>query len=217
MTLGKPFRKGIIRTKIFQKRDCFISGNILAKPSIAKWNKFKKFMTNHTNRIEIAPGNHDVGHGDNSLNDVFSLAFGIDYPRLITKGQDHLLLINTNARGWTISGEAVNKINQIRTKKRNLYIFSHHLLQPNPVSIANSLAGFDKNATSAYEIISGFSQDFEKIIVFSGDTGAFRNRPRFNCLQNGNVKFIASGIGGFDDDEAIAMVGSKLFRVKLLQ
>lgn len=194
----------------------YFTGDILAKPSIAKWNKFKKLMAIHTNNIEIAPGNHDVGHGDNSINDVFSLIFGIDYPRLITKEQDHFLLINTNNQEWTVSDEAVNKIKQIKTKKRNLYIFSHHLLQPNPAPVANSLAGFDKNAPSAYEIITEFSSDFEKVIVFSGDTGAFRDRPRFNCLQIGNVKFIASGIGGFDDDEAIAMAGSRLFRVKLL-
>lgn len=207
--------KDFFLSQSVQFDDVFFTGDILKTPTLLRWQRFSKFMNNHSNNIYIAPGNHDVEFGYTASRDIFHQVFGFVYPQLFNRGHDYFLIIDTIQSPWTISDDAIEKLNAISGDVRNLYIFAHNILRPNPTELANSSDGKPKKMRDPFELIKSISPKFEKIYIFSGDTGAFANQPRFECLQRDNVHFISQGLGGIVDDEIIIITERNILRLKL--
>ena len=83
-----------------------LNGDIFHHPSLKKWDTLKIFFKDLNLDFMIAPGNHDVFFGDNSLRDVFNQSFNFTYPLKLDKNISnrfnfHILDSTSNLRPTT--------------------------------------------------------------------------------------------------------------------
>ena len=197
----------------------FFTGDIYKNPSKLKWAELKIFLDEMEIEFEIAPGNHDVGFGDNTKRDIFTDAFSDQYP-LFDKTIDNSLsiILDSTEDPWAINKEGVDKI--IESNKNineDLYLFSHHLLHEISSKISNSLEGFPENFSinKNHEILKELRKNFKSITSISGDIGAFNYQPGLECLKKNEIMYVSSGLGEKKDNDLIGIINNKLYKTKI--
>lgn len=193
------------------------TGDVLSYPSEKRWNDFIDYINKKSLSFIIAPGNHDTGSKkENTKRDIFKKIFIWDFPLKIKINEKYLLVDDTTMDPWKFSKKTFKLIEDIDSQpKSNLYIFAHHILRPNPEEIANSLKDKPTDLPNYFFILNKYANKFNNIFVFSGDTGAFPDKPRSECLKKNNVSFISQGIGNLDNDEIIFLDENKIFKTNL--
>ena len=77
--------------------------------------------------------------------------------------------------------------------------------------LANSQRG-GNNLPSMNKLSKLFTR---KIIIISGDSGAFDHLPRLTCRSLNNITMIANGIGDHHDDQVIVLSKENLYRYRI--
>ena len=192
--------------------EIIFTGDIFFNPSKKKWKDLLKILEERNISIEISPGNHDLGIGDNSKKDIFFDVFKKNYP--ITKKSEknnYSLFINSLESPGMINKEDFKSL--VGKEVNKLFIYTHNIMRPYPLEISNSSEGLPQNFDPLfnYKIIKQNSKNINEVVVFSGDTGAFKYLPRFECLEKDNIKFISSGVGNLKGDIFISIINGKIY------
>ena len=173
----------------------YFTGDVLNEPSPIKWKKFINFMQQYvsSNNFIIVPGNHDVGWGDNNIRDIFFQTFNRKFPNLEKRYNNYMILIDSTLRPLNLDEKVLDLILDLNpeNKSSNLFVLSHHLLRPYPISIANSTHDFKSTILNDLKKITIKLEQFKNVYFISGDTG---NNISSDCLKIKNTYFISSGL-----------------------
>ena len=161
-----------------------LNGDIFHHPSLKKWYNLKIFFKDLNLDFMIAPGNHDVFFGDNSLRDVFNQSFNFTYPLKLDKNISNRfnfhILDSTSNLGLPLL--------KLHDKDKDHVIIQHHSPVSNFKDISNSLQHLD------IPKIDDLKANLQtKITFILGDFGIYYG---FFCFRDDNLRIIGSGLGG---------------------
>jgi len=194
----------------------YFTGDVFNIPARRKW---EKLIDKYDKKIKVAPGNHDIGYGENAKRDIF-FDFFPKYPIEENYDDNVVLILNTVDSESSLSRDNLNYIiNKIQDNPdKDFFILVHHILRPSPEKISNFFQNNpitisnNENLISNLNLLNSFGN---KIYFISGDTGGTRARPRLNCYIDKNVSFISSGIGDHIDDVVLVKRGREIFYTRI--
>ena len=190
--------------------EVIFTGDVFGTPSLSKWRMLKQ-KYNGKFDIYIAPGNHDVGFGNNPKREIFELSpFSLKREALPLKinGYD-LILEDSNLNSWLIGKETQNLTNTYGLDA-DLVLLRHHVPIVELLEYANSREGAPIDLPTAHEL-SNFFSNIDSLTIISGDSGAFSNLPRLSCNKYGKITFITNGIGEVDGDSILILKEGETF------
>ncbi len=194
--------------------EIIFTGDVIQTPSTQKWRALKKQMREMGLKIKIAPGNHDVGaSNDNAFRDIFFQEFNFNYPYFEKEDGSIFIFMDSTISPGKIDDNVLLFLENAKFLEKNVFIFSHHLLRPQPHLIANGL-GDHRLEINNIDILKKSKNNFKKIYLISGDSGL--RYQGVDCLQFQNIYFISSGINNSDKDVALILHDGDLFQSKLV-
>lgn len=185
-----------------------LTGDMVFEPSVESYENLINALKTTAKPIYAAPGNHDLdGSG------LFQSYFGSTYQSFTTAG--NLFIVLTPGEDWALDPVQLafleNTVENHKWSSDNIFIFTHQLfwlemddqrfpeIQPN--SWANKNGG--GNFWSAVKpIFSNYPGD---VYFIAGDVGAFPDRKAVFYGRDGNLHFIASGMGGGVNDNILVV------------
>lgn len=180
------------------------SGDVFKVPSTARWARLEALSQKSGVKFHVAPGNHDVGFGDNPARDVWNVS-GYRLPKT---GVQHLLLSGFNVlledsvvTNWQVSPTVLQALNGSFSDDP-VVLVRHHIAVSEMVEVANSQAGFPGELP---ELMDLSSKVLNQTTIVSGDTGAFPHLPRVSCLTDNKLTSIANGIGSVQGDAVLML------------
>ena len=159
-------------------------------------------------QILVAPGNHDIGFGDNAKKDIFNKFFNENFP-YTPNNNSNIIIEDSTSNNWLIDDETF-KIANLNEKRK--FIIRHHIPISELKYIANSLEGVSDNLPDIKSLASRFK--YETYII-SGDTGGVEKMPRVVCQKFGKIIVVANGLGEVDDDKIIIISKNKPYLFNL--
>ncbi|MEX0290466.1 MAG: metallophosphoesterase [Flavobacteriaceae bacterium] len=185
-----------------------LTGDVVYKASLKQeWEELEADLLETGKRIFVAPGNHDVAKKDQRA--LFTKMFGASY-RSFQKGKDLFIILDPNLDKWNISGEQLKwlreKVIPKAEKAKNVFVFFHQLLwwaKDNDYRKyrPNSPSGRAEEINFFTEVFPLFKNLNKPVYMFAGDTGAFKKGIMYH--KEGDITFIASGMGGRKEDNFI--------------
>ena len=192
-----------------------LTGDVFHTPSIEKWRSLDYIFKDTP--FLIAPGNHDVGFGDNTMRDVFYDWSKSQLPIIKEEGTNLLLIEDSTIKPWHVRDESLTKLSNLKKgpQKKNLFIFVHHVLHPGMHHLANSMDGWSDEVW--LNELKAINHLFNSITVISGDSGGFPHFPRSmaQCDQETGVNYIVSGLGNVESDVVLVLSNNKIFHTKI--
>tara|TARA_B100000242_G_scaffold285394_1_gene249809 strand:- start:507 stop:1391 length:885 start_codon:yes stop_codon:yes gene_type:complete len=188
-------------------KNLFLTGDIFYSPDKKKWEKLFNLYGDNMNII-IAPGNHDVGTLENLK--IFNDSIKQDkyFPIIFEDNNNVFIFENSIESGWKIDANIFSKINSIE-KNKTIFLLRHNIAAKELILLANTNGFLDKNLHNFEEINRKLNR---KIIIISGDGGAFEKLPRVFCRTEDKVKHIINGIGGIKGDSLLIINNKKLYK-----
>lgn len=209
-TFISPRIEAFIRENAEMLDTVLFTGDVVAVPSAAKWQRLTDLSTETGVAFHIAPGNHDVGTDDNSRRDIWNdTPFRIpeDDLKTVDTGGFVVAFEDSIATGWVMHPEIIAGIAMIEADAPVL-LLRHNIAISEMEGVANSREG----RAGPVPTLAGLSDLLPAgTTVISGDTGAFANRPRIACAMANDVTFIASGVGDVDGDLVLIAAGGELY------
>ena len=206
--------ESFIKDHASQLDDVIFSGDVLAEPNVEKWNRLASLSDETGITFHIAPGNHDVGHGDNAKRDIwnatqFGFVEGI-MPPLDIAG--FTVFIEDSVReDWQMAPVVINALQDAKTNKPILLV-RHNIAIAEMSVVANSLVGL----TQLLPNQSALSERLPpNTTVVSGDSGAFPHLPRLACSSQNDVQFVANGIGETGYDVLLILSGGEIYQLAI--
>ena len=205
-----PQVQSFIRKNYAYLDNVLFTGDVIADPSTAKWKQLIEFSQEIGVKFHIAPGNHDVGIGDNSRRDIWNetpFQLPDDDLKIVQAAGFSFAFEDSISTGWQIDPNVIEKLSKIELDGP-LVVLRHNVAIQEMEIIANSNAG-RRGPLPTLENLSRLLPS--GTVVISGDAGAFETKPRFACAQKNNVTFIANGVGGINGDLVLIASEGKLF------
>jgi len=155
--------------------------------------------------VLVSPGNHDVGSFEQRS--AFKAYFGSTYGSRIVHNT-FVLWLDTDLDDWRISG---NQLSWLEEELRSdaaaaadaIVVLTHHLIWSRGDRTDFPVNGGPRepNAVRSPDQLQNLLEPLGKpVLVISGDTGAFASQSSLACEQRGRVHYIASGVGGGEQD-----------------
>jgi len=184
------------------------TGDIVYNGALEKeWDELDSDIVRMNKTVYFAPGNHDIANSKKRA--VFERRYGPSY-RSFTHNKDLFIILDPNLNQWNISGEQLTWLqNEIETKaktSRNIFVFFHQLLwwgKENQYKgyAPNSPSGRAEEINFFTEVHPLFEAIDNEVVMFAGDTGVYERGFMYSKTQN--ITFIASGMGGREQDNFI--------------
>ena len=187
----------------FLAGDIIKTGNIVNKSNKNFFLQVKNEFSNFSNKIYVAPGNHDVGLAlkNKAGRNEFLSVFDKNYQKIIINNNLFFVLDSTLEPG-NISEEQLfflkNELNNIDNIK-NIFVITHHVIWQKYTKekiISNVGDKFFSNR-NFNDVISLFDELESKIKIFfvAGDIGVLKQKTLIFCEKKDNLYFIATGMG----------------------
>ena len=214
----KPDNKGLY-PKFYEKLNTLnnskaidfivLTGDVVQNSTIKSWNIVKKQLQDLGMKTYISPGSHDVGLGmDNAKRDIFKSMFGDTYFYFYHK-KDLFIILDPNLDNGNISGRQLKFLNDLLETKEivnNIFVFSHQVIWASKFRDSISPNNNYENETNFWPIIAPlFDTLREQIYFIAGDVGDKINGSELFCIENNNIKYIASGMGAGKRDNYLAV------------
>ena len=179
-----------------------LTGDVVPKPEPEYWDAVEEDLDLFSVPVRIAPGNHD-----RSLE--FNTRFGSPFSTHRV-GNDLFLILN--AYEWSIEGEqlelAKQLIDSLGPQSDHIFVFTHELLWWAPDNHFRTIRlNDDRNyrATSNYwDVVEPiFQHAGAPVYLFAGDIGATFEASTALYHEEGNITYIANGMGNGTSDSFI--------------
>lgn len=190
------------------------TGDVFKIPSAAKWKRLSDFSGELGVRFYIAPGNHDVGLGDNPSRDVWKLSeysLPATEMKAIRLSGFNVFLEDSVISGWQISPEVLDALHGSGSDGPIL-LARHNIAIREMTAVANSRAGLQGGLPGLKEISAKVPED---TTIISGDSGAVSRLPRLTCLKDSRATLVANGIGDVRGDAVLIMHDGMLYQALL--
>ena len=161
-------------------------------------------------KIIIAPGNHDIGYGDNLKIFKESVNQNTDFPIILNEKKVYIFLkivLKVDGIFRKKTFDEIKKINQ----NKQIILLRHNIASRELTPLANSDA-FRENLSYSKDIDILLNRN---ITIISGDGGAFKKLPRIFCRTYGKIKYIINGLGGIEGDSVLVIHDNKIFNYVL--
>jgi len=182
-----------------------LTGDTVYSPSEKSYGSLISTMAETGKPYYVVPGNHDLKDPE-----LFKDFFENEYQAFTINRTLFILL--TPREDWKIDDEQFEFLeNMLKNKHEvsNIFVFTHQLfwLEKNderfPGVTPNSWDK-KKNESNFWDQIKPVFSNFERDVYFiAGDVGAFEGRNSVVYERDGNLHFIASGMGGGAADNYI--------------
>lgn len=198
-----PFVKSISYLNDYPNMELgILTGDVVVKSTAAYWDSALVNINKFTVPIHIAPGNHDRGKEFKKRIEKSYYAF---------KHQNDLFII-LSPQAWNIKGKQKEfLINTIQNKSKevdHIFIFCHELIWWAP---DNKFGGVDINYRPHYPGKTNFYEEVlpildslaNEVLFFAGDLGCVASVDAYMYHKEGNITYIANGMGGGKEDNII--------------
>lgn len=195
-------------------KEVIFTGDVIHTPSVKKWRTLKNKIESLDMQIKIAPGNHDIGVVDeNPSRDIFFQEFNLNYPHIEKRGKHLMIYLDSTKNPGQIDANIVEMLENSKFSDNSVFVFSHHILRPQPHMIANGLTGHKLDINNI-DVLAKAKKNFKNIYLISGDSGI--NYQGVDCLNYQNIFFISSGIGQSSEDKVLILDKENLYQTNLL-
>lgn len=212
--LGSNVEK-FIRDHASHLSHVIFSGDVLAEPSVAQWARLTHLSDQLGVSFHIAPGNHDVGHGDNARRDIwkntrFGATSALEQPLEVAGFT--ILLEDSIVTNWQMASSVIARLQNAQSTTP-IILIRHNIAVKEMEILANSQAGQSADPLPDLNTLSKRLPSGTTII--SGDSGAFQQQPRLACAERNNVTFVANGIGELDGDVVLILSAGNLYQMAI--
>lgn len=178
-----------------------LTGDVVPIPTAPYWEAARTDIDQFSVPIHIAAGNHDRG-------EIFDSLYQDHYA--FFKHQDLFIILSPT--NWNIENEQkeflLNALDNNAEIATNIFIFCHELIWWSPDSIFGNV---DINFRPHYPGSTNYWSEIHPILdsldnevcLFAGDLGASEDVSPFMYYKDDNVRLIASGMGGGQQDNVI--------------
>jgi hypothetical protein len=185
----------------------FFTGDIVRLGRAGDWDGVDRVVASLNMPVYFAPGNHDMT--DRAL---FEARYGKTYFHFIYEN-DLFIVLDPNMDQWNISGDQLTFLKEVLEKNRgcsNVFVFLHQVIWVERkkifrMFIPNSLAARAEHVNFWAEVEPRFAGLGKPVYFFAGDTGAFPSGREIMYYRQGNIRFIASGMGGGERDNFVVV------------
>lgn len=156
--------------------------------------------------VHIAPGNHDLGDLA-----AYTSYYGPTFSAFTHEG-DLFILLDPNEAQWSIRGKQLGFLKESLETHRfavnHVFVFFHQMLWWEPNNqfqniVPNSEAGRVTPTNFSTEVLPMLENLPIPVVCFAGDIGAHWNHPAVMYYTNGQMTYIASGMGGEVEDNFV--------------
>ena len=187
-----------------------LTGDVVWRPTMQNWKEIDEVLEQLGIEVHIAPGNHD------KRRNIFEYRPGNSY-YTFERNRDLFIILDNDTSDWSVRGEQLEFLTSAISQAhnhRNIFVFMHQLAWWEPdnefhcakINSRSRKAGASNFHTELMPLFRGTEND---VYVFAGDSGAFLNRdPMFH--RDGNVRWIASGMGGGNGNFLVVDVSDKV-------
>lgn len=196
------------------KNDIIIlAGDITKVSTDESLNLIKKEMNNFFDKIFVAPGNHDVGLGDDTLKrKTFIKNFGNTFDHFEIRNNLFIVLDSSENSG-NISKKQLEFVAELKNKNRvynNIVVVTHHVIWQNFVnkkinSAVPSNFFQDGNFKELKSLIDEISYE-NKIFYIAGDASVTSKATKLFCEKSQNSHYILTGMGSKTHDNFIKIL-----------
>jgi len=179
----------------------FLTGDTVYHPSIKSYENLRNRMASTGKPYYIAPGNHDLdGSG------LFKDFFGSTYQSFVEN--ENLFIILTPENDWELSEDQLvflrETVQQHKNDVSNIFVLTHYLFWLDGEHftwIASNGGPYPENHSNFWtEVVTALESFTGNIYFIAGDVGAFPGQRAAVYEREGNMHFIASGMGGETED-----------------
>ena len=201
----------VLKNNAKQINEIVFSGDVLHNPSLKRWENLFSELENF--KIYIAPGNHDVGLGnDSAKRDIFKMftqnsEINNNYPFFFKK--DNSLFIIDDSNLLRNSLKKIIEIISNNNKFKKVFIIRHHILTKSMSKLTNGIPSHPLIEEKFLKKEMDLFKDKEIIFIY-GDGGS-SHRLSLYCREIGNVKHLINGIGENNDDIILIFNNNNLY------
>jgi len=186
------------------------TGDVFGNGTKSNWYKLDSSFGDDF-EIIVAPGNHDITNNGTPDKNVFKeTRFGRkEFPFSLKRNGVNLIIDDSTVNNGVIIKKTIDLINN--SKEYENILLRHHMPVIEFELIANNREN-ENHLPSMKKLSKLFNK---KIIIISGDSGAFDHLPRITCRRLNNIVMIANGIGDHRDDQIVILSKGILYRYKI--
>ena len=203
--IDKSAEKFLLRNRK-KIKSLFLTGDIFHTPSREKWTRFYNLFDKDMH-ILIAPGNHDIGSGENLKMFEESVNQSTNFPITYKENNNVYIFEDSVKSGWHIQKNTFEEIEKI-DENSQVILLRHNIAAKELISLGNSETFLKGNLPNSKEIENLLNRN---IIIISGDGGAFKKLPRIFCRTYGNIQYIINGLGGIEGDSVLVIHDNKIY------
>ena len=187
-------------------RYCFLTGDIVLSSTVENWEEIYTDLAQLNVETHIAAGNHDLGDTT-----IFSDYNGDRYYSFMDN-DDLFIILEPGTTGWNLVDKQKAllelAISDSPPDRGVIFLFMHQLIwyeadSPYDACPPNSLEGRSGNSNFTSEILPILQATDKQVVIYAGDIGAFENGCALMTHELGNVRLIASGMGGGKRDNVV--------------
>ena len=212
-----------------------LTGDVVYRPTIERWDAVDAQLELLDFPVHIAPGNHDFfpekppGEEGASIltREEWTARYGPTW-HAFSHQRDRFVILDPGLDHWNITGEQLAFLDAELARRdqfRNLFLFCHQVIwakqeDATRTALPNSLSGFTGEVNFTAEIEPRLVALERPVFLFSGDVGAHAASPAVWYCHEGNVHYIASGMGHGEEDNLVVVevdaAGAVAFRLVAL-
>ena len=188
----------------------FLTGDIVIKGSEKNWDEVDADLDLFDFPVHFAVGNHDM-----KGRELYESRYGRTYFSFKHRS-DLFIVLDPNLKAWNISDEQLSFLKTILIENTSsvdhVFVFFHQVLWWSPDNryrkiVVNSTEGRAERINFWSEVEPLFSGLEIPVTMFAGDVGAFNTGSEYTEHRDGNITYIASGMGsGVNDNFVIVNI-----------
>lgn len=185
------------------------NGDLVRKSTPENWDSVEVDLAKLKVPYYVVPGNHDTYNRP-----LFEEKFGDPENEFRTysffkKRQDLFILLDGNLDKWSITGKQLDFFTKVIREEaptaRNIFVFVHELVwwdESNEFSsVKLNWPPYTPDTTNFWNTIEPALERTEKpVFLLAGDLGASNKASALMFAQQGNLTYVASGMGGNKDE-----------------
>ena len=182
------------------------TGDIVRSSTKTSWDSVDSQLTKLDKIVYFCPGNHDM-HPRN----IYESRYGDAYYSFTHKN-NLLIVLDGNIDRWNIKGPQLEFLDTTLSNAgpeiSNVFVFVHQLIWWDKNNIFSQVnlnwPPYTPDTTNYWSDVEPLLQNCHSpVFMFAGDLGANRQASALMYYPDGNITYIASGMGNIDTDNFI--------------